>query len=144
MHHRFAPSRLDGLLTWFGHYVNLSGEYDLTLELVLGYVCYPTTFLLGVSREGEDLLLVGRLIGLKVIANEFVAYSALQVADDARSPYRSSRRAHASSRRTHSADSATSEAWAPRSASSASSARRAAVTSPSSPQRSPARVWQVC
>jgi concentrative nucleoside transporter, CNT family len=39
----------------------------LTLELILGYICYPIAFLLGVSREGNDLLLVGRLIGLKLI-----------------------------------------------------------------------------
>ncbi|KAF2100350.1 H+/nucleoside cotransporter-like protein [Rhizodiscina lignyota] len=68
---------VDGLLTWWGRYLNLTGNYDLTLELILGYVCYPIAFLLGVSREGDDLLLVGRLIGIKVIANEFVAYSTL-------------------------------------------------------------------
>ncbi|OCL08719.1 sodium/nucleoside cotransporter 1 /nucleoside cotransporter 1 [Glonium stellatum] len=69
---------VDGLLTWWGHYINLDGEYDLTLELILGYICYPIAFLLGVSRTGQDLLLVGRLIGIKVIANEFVAFSTLQ------------------------------------------------------------------
>jgi len=69
---------VDGLLTWWGHYINLDGEYDLTLELILGYVCYPIAFLLGVSRTGKDLLLIGRLIGIKVIANEFVAFSTLQ------------------------------------------------------------------
>lgn len=68
---------VDGLLTWWGRYLNLTGDYDLTLELLLGYICYPIAFLLGVSREGNDLLLVGRLIGIKVIANEFVAYSTL-------------------------------------------------------------------
>lgn len=78
---------VDGLLTWWGRYINLDGEYDLTLELILGYLCYPIAFLLGVSREGKDLLLVGRLIGLKVIANEFVAFSTLQAADDPDSPY---------------------------------------------------------
>jgi concentrative nucleoside transporter, CNT family len=59
---------VDGLLTWWGRYLNLTGDYDLTLELILGYVCYPIAFLLGVSREGQDLLLVGRLIGIKIIA----------------------------------------------------------------------------
>jgi nucleoside permease NupC len=52
---------------WWGRYLNLDGAYDLTLELVLGYICYPIAFLLGVSREGNDLLLVGRLIGVKLI-----------------------------------------------------------------------------
>lgn len=58
---------INGLLTWFGHYLNLDGKYDLTLELILGYVLYPVAFLLGVPR-GPDLLKVARLIGVKVIA----------------------------------------------------------------------------
>lgn len=78
---------VDGLLTWWGRYINLDGEYDLTLELILGYICYPVAFLLGVSREGKDLLLVGRLIGIKVIANEFVAFSTLQAKDNPDSDY---------------------------------------------------------
>jgi len=77
---------VDALLTWWGHYINLDGEYDLTLELILGYLFYPVAFLLGVSREGKDLLLVGRLIGIKVITNEFVAFTAL-VDKDPKSPY---------------------------------------------------------
>ncbi|KAF2735756.1 H+/nucleoside cotransporter-like protein [Polyplosphaeria fusca] len=78
---------VDGLLTWWGRYINLDQEYDLTLELMLGYICYPIAFLLGVSRQGQDLLLVGRLIGIKVIANEFVAFSTLQAKDHPESPY---------------------------------------------------------
>jgi CNT family concentrative nucleoside transporter len=58
---------IDGLLTWFGCYLNLSGEYDLTLELILGYLFYPLAFLLGVPRQNGDLLKVARLIGIKVI-----------------------------------------------------------------------------
>lgn len=59
---------LDGLLTWFGHYINLGpGKYDLTVELLAGYLCYPLAFLLGVPRNG-DLVKVGRLIGIKLIA----------------------------------------------------------------------------
>jgi CNT family concentrative nucleoside transporter len=78
---------VDGLLTWWGRYINLDGEYDLTLELILGYVFYPVAFLLGVSREGKDLLLVGRLIGIKVITNEFVAFAQLVATDDPTSEY---------------------------------------------------------
>src|SRR6186713_470533 len=78
---------IDGILTWWGRYINLDGEYDLTLELLLGYICYPIAFLLGVSRQGNDLLLVGRLIGIKVIANEFVAFDRLQAKKDPGSPY---------------------------------------------------------
>jgi CNT family concentrative nucleoside transporter len=78
---------VDGLLTWWGRYVDLDGEYDLTLELILGYVFYPIAFLLGVSREGKDLLLVGRLIGIKVITNEFVAFATLVAKDKPDSEY---------------------------------------------------------
>ncbi|KAF2638334.1 sodium/nucleoside cotransporter 1 /nucleoside cotransporter 1 [Massarina eburnea CBS 473.64] len=82
-----AIALIDGLLTWWGRYINLDGEYDLTLELLLGYICFPVAFLLGVKRDVAELLLVGRLIGIKVIANEFVAFSTLQAANDASSPY---------------------------------------------------------
>ncbi|KAF1851503.1 sodium/nucleoside cotransporter 1 /nucleoside cotransporter 1 [Cucurbitaria berberidis CBS 394.84] len=78
---------VDGLLTWWGRYINLDGEYDLTLELILGYLFYPVAFLLGVSRQGNDLLLVSRLIGVKVITNEFVAFAKLVAKDDPTSPY---------------------------------------------------------
>ncbi len=58
---------IDGILTWWGRYINIGpGKYDLTLELLLGYVFYPVAFLLGVPRDG-DLLLVARLIGIKVV-----------------------------------------------------------------------------
>ncbi|KMU87659.1 hypothetical protein CIHG_06052 [Coccidioides immitis H538.4] len=66
----------NGLLTWWGRYLNIN-DPPLTVELVVGYLCYPVAFLLGVPRNG-DILKVARLIGLKLIANEFVAYRALQ------------------------------------------------------------------
>jgi CNT family concentrative nucleoside transporter len=78
---------IDGLLTWWGRYLNLEGETDLTLEFILGYLFYPIAFLLGVSREGQDLILVGRLIGIKVITNEFVAFNALVAKEEPESPY---------------------------------------------------------
>lgn len=68
---------IDGLLTWWGRYININ-EPTLTLELIVGYICYPIAFLLGVSRDGDDILKVGQLIGLKLISNEFVAYEHLQ------------------------------------------------------------------
>ncbi|KAJ6094977.1 hypothetical protein N7467_002490 [Penicillium canescens] len=67
---------INGLLTWWGRYLNIN-DPPLTLELIVGYICYPIAFLLGVSRNG-DLLKVGQLIGLKLVTNEFVAYNALQ------------------------------------------------------------------
>lgn len=66
----------NGLLTWWGRYLNINNP-PLTVELIVGYICYPIAFLLGVPRNG-DLLKVAQLIGTKLIANEFVAYTALQ------------------------------------------------------------------
>ncbi|KIV81491.1 hypothetical protein PV11_03675 [Exophiala sideris] len=68
---------INGLLGWWGRYINITqdGEPYLTLQLILGYICYPVAFLLGVPRN--DLLQVAQLIGIKVIANEFVAYNSL-------------------------------------------------------------------
>lgn len=59
----------DGLLTWWGRYLNIN-DPPLTLHLIVGYICYPIAFLLGVSRDG-DLLKVGQLIGLKLISVSF-------------------------------------------------------------------------
>ncbi|KAI5858828.1 Na+ dependent nucleoside transporter C-terminus-domain-containing protein [Tricharina praecox] len=67
---------IDALLSWWGYYLNISD--GLTLEMILGYLLYPVSFLLGVSRHGDDIYRVAQLIGLKLIANEFVAYIALQ------------------------------------------------------------------
>ncbi|CAG8905982.1 unnamed protein product [Penicillium egyptiacum] len=67
---------VNGLLTWWGRYLNIN-DPPLTLELIVGYICYPIAFLLGVSRD-KDLLKVGQLIGTKLVTNEFVAYEALQ------------------------------------------------------------------
>ncbi|KAK1975984.1 NupC family nucleoside transporter [Colletotrichum cereale] len=68
---------VDGLLTWWGSYLNIN-DPDLTLNLITGYLFYPIAFLLGVPRENGDLLKVARLIALKVIANEYVAFSAMK------------------------------------------------------------------
>ncbi|KAF6802559.1 h+ nucleoside cotransporter [Colletotrichum sojae] len=64
---------VDGLLTWWGSYLNIDG---LTLNLITGYIFYPVAALLGVPRN--ELLKVGRLIAMKVIANEYVAFSAMK------------------------------------------------------------------
>ena len=66
---------INGLLGWWGHYININNP-PLTLQLILGYVCYPIAFLLGVPRQ--DLFGVGQLIGIKIVENEFVAYTTLQ------------------------------------------------------------------
>ncbi|PYH94732.1 hypothetical protein BO71DRAFT_419146 [Aspergillus ellipticus CBS 707.79] len=67
---------INALLTWWGHYLNINNP-PLTIQFILGYLCYPIAFLLGVPRNG-DLLKVAKLIGTKLVLNEFVAYNALQ------------------------------------------------------------------
>ncbi|KAL1997738.1 hypothetical protein VTN02DRAFT_910 [Thermoascus thermophilus] len=67
---------INGLLTWWGHYLNIN-DPPLTLQMIVGYLCYPIAFLLGVPRNG-DLYKVSQLIGLKLVTNEFVAYDSLQ------------------------------------------------------------------
>lgn len=69
---------VNAVLTWWGHYLNIGSfdpeeKHNLTIQFVLGYLFYPVSFLLGVDRRGDDILLVGKLIGTKIITNEFVA-----------------------------------------------------------------------
>ena len=52
----------------------LLGE-RLTFQLVLGYLLAPVAFLMGVPWA--DAPLVGQLIGIKIVLNEFVAYTEL-------------------------------------------------------------------
>ncbi|KAJ1826150.1 hypothetical protein LPJ56_002328 [Coemansia sp. RSA 2599] len=63
---------IDFLLTWLGQFIAIR---QLTLELILGYLLYPFTWLLGVPAG--DVLHVSQLLGLKFVANEFVAYNRL-------------------------------------------------------------------
>ncbi|KAF4973072.1 hypothetical protein FZEAL_9422 [Fusarium zealandicum] len=67
---------VNGLLTWWGHYININ-EPTLTLQTILGYCLYPVSFLLGVPRNGGDILKVAKLIAEKVITNEYRAFDAL-------------------------------------------------------------------
>ena len=56
----------NGLLGWWGSYLNIN-DPPLSVELIVGYICYPVAFLLGVPRNG-DLFKVSQLIGIKLIA----------------------------------------------------------------------------
>jgi CNT family concentrative nucleoside transporter len=52
------------------------GNYDkLSLQFILGYTFAPLMWLVGVA--GEDITLLGRLLGEKVIMTEFVGYISL-------------------------------------------------------------------
>nr|UJH94485.1 ST.8 [Starmerella bombicola] len=64
---------IDALLGWFGKFWGIP---NLTLEQIMGYIFYPASFLLGTSRDG-DLYKVAKLLGIKIIQNEFVAYNKL-------------------------------------------------------------------
>jgi len=63
---------INGLLTWIGKGF---GIHQLTIDLILGYVFYPVTFFLGVPRH--EILRVSQFFATKLVANEFVAYTAL-------------------------------------------------------------------
>ncbi len=52
---------------------------QITLGVILGYVCWPFAWLLGIPAP--ECMEAGRLIGLKTVANEFIAYDQLGKAD---------------------------------------------------------------
>lgn len=68
---------INALLTWFGGFWGIP---QLTLEQIFGYIFYPVAFLLGAPRS--ELYEIAKLIGIKIIQNEFVAYSKLNVNQD--------------------------------------------------------------
>ncbi|KAI1345296.1 CNT family concentrative nucleoside transporter [Xylaria sp. FL0043] len=72
-------SLVNGFLTWWGKYLDIMADAapgeGLTLQLLLGYLFYPVAWLLGVPKQ--DLRAVGEIIGVKIVINEFVAFSAL-------------------------------------------------------------------
>ena len=50
-------------------------DIDLSIELLLGYVFAPITWLMGIPWN--EAIIAGELLGLKTTLNEFVAYPAL-------------------------------------------------------------------
>ena len=51
------------------------GFVNISLEQIFGYIFAPFGFLMGL--EGEEILMEGRLLGTKLIANEFIAFQDL-------------------------------------------------------------------
>ncbi len=52
------------------------GKFDgLTLQYLLGYMFAPVAWLIGV--RGEDVVLIGQLLGEKTVLNEFIAFTSL-------------------------------------------------------------------
>lgn len=64
---------INALLTWFAGFWNIE---NLTLEMIMGYLLYPVAFLLGAPRD--ELYKIAKIIGIKIIQNEFVAFSTLK------------------------------------------------------------------
>jgi CNT family concentrative nucleoside transporter len=61
--------------TFISLVIPLQGRQPLSLETLLGYLFAPLAFLLGTPTQ--DVLTMGSLMGIKVAANEFVAYVRL-------------------------------------------------------------------
>ena len=63
-----------GLNNWIDNISN--GQFkEFSLEVILGYIFAPLMWVLGVCSE--DIILVGRLIGEKIIMTEFIGYISL-------------------------------------------------------------------
>ena len=61
-----------GLNSW----IAANTVYDsFSIEFVLGYVFAPLMWLVGVAKE--DMTLMGQLLGIKLVASEFVGYTQL-------------------------------------------------------------------
>jgi len=75
---------LSGLGSWTGinDWVALNTPYDtLSFELILGYLFAPLMWLIGVAKE--DIAMAGQLLGVKLVASEFVGYTQLAELKDA-------------------------------------------------------------
>ena len=75
---------LNGILGWLGSFTTINtwvaanSSYDqLSLEAILGTVFAPLMWLIGVAKE--DMMMMGQLLGIKLVASEFVGY--IQLAD---------------------------------------------------------------
>lgn len=75
---------LNGILGWVGEITSLnqwvasnSAYSSLSLEAILGTVFAPLMWLIGVAKE--DMMMMGQLLGIKLVASEFVGY--IQLAD---------------------------------------------------------------
>ncbi|MDG2359139.1 MAG: NupC/NupG family nucleoside CNT transporter [Planctomycetaceae bacterium] len=62
---------LDALIVWVGELL----RQEWSLGMFLGYIFSPLAWAMGIPRT--DIVHAGELLGLKMVANEFVAYSQL-------------------------------------------------------------------
>lgn len=75
---------INGILNWVGgltavnEWIATNTPYpSLSLEAILGSVFAPLMWLIGVAKE--DMMMMGQLLGIKLVASEFVGY--IQLAD---------------------------------------------------------------
>ena len=75
---------INGILGWVGDVTTLNGWVaentaysEFSLEFLLGYAFAPLMWLIGVAKE--DMALMGQVLGIKLVASEFVGY--IQLAD---------------------------------------------------------------
>ncbi len=75
---------INGILGWIGDITSLNDWMALhtpypkfTLESILGTVFAPLMWLIGVAKN--DMMMMGQLLGIKLVASEFVGY--IQLAD---------------------------------------------------------------
>lgn len=73
---------LNGILGWFGDLTNINNwiasntpYQKFSLEAILGTIFAPLMWLIGVAKE--DMMLMGQLLGIKLVASEFVGYIQL-------------------------------------------------------------------
>jgi len=73
---------LSGILSSFGELIGLNAwiaEHTIyknfSIEFILGYLFAPLMWIIGVAKE--DVALMGQLIGVKLVASEFVGYTQL-------------------------------------------------------------------
>jgi concentrative nucleoside transporter, CNT family len=71
----------NGILGYFGGLINLP---HLSFELIMGYLFAPVAWLMGCPWV--DCLVVGSMLGKKLVLNEFVAYLDLKEVRDSISP----------------------------------------------------------
>ncbi len=74
----------NGILGWVGDVTTInewvaanSAYKSLSLEAILGTIFAPLMWLIGVAKE--DMVMMGQLLGIKLVASEFVGY--IQLAD---------------------------------------------------------------
>jgi CNT family concentrative nucleoside transporter len=66
---------VNGILGWTGSWFNFTGENAWTMEKGLSYVFWPFAWLMGIP--GKDCFAAAELLGIKMVANEFIAYKRL-------------------------------------------------------------------